>query len=218
MQRVARQLHKLVKRGLLIPSDDFDVEKLPDGRHRVHLRAKPQALTASPAPPPPTTCPASITAVFSGITVDCGCIDWTNGSIHAFNATDVDANHSYSMSSSNPCNFYSNGDHDIVQVSTYFSTGCSGLINALNYQDALVIFFTDGYWRVWYQSSFNIFNFLFYARVASSIGVPPTSTSNQITSCGSTPWNDDPDFETLFGSPPGGMQAIGHGGTLSITA
>jgi hypothetical protein len=40
MFSAAGKLHKLVKRGLLIPSEDFDVEKLPDGRHKVHLRKK----------------------------------------------------------------------------------------------------------------------------------------------------------------------------------
>jgi hypothetical protein len=38
MFKSAGELSKLIDRGILIPSDDFDVEKLPDGRHKVHLR------------------------------------------------------------------------------------------------------------------------------------------------------------------------------------
>jgi hypothetical protein len=170
-------------------------------------------------PNPCGACPAGMTTAFSGISVDCGCIDWHSGDVNAFNATDVDVNRSYSLTKDafTPCNFYSASDHDIVEVKRYFSTGCDGLKDDLNYQDALAIFFTAGYWRIWYQSSFNPFNFVFYARVAGSTGFPPSPIANQITTCSSTPWNDDPDFEALFGFPPSDMQAIGHGGSLTIT-
>lgn len=71
MQQTIDTLNNLVDRGIFVPSSDFSVERLPDGREKLHLLKKVKAAGCAP----------SITITFSGILFDCGCITGTHENI-----------------------------------------------------------------------------------------------------------------------------------------
>ncbi len=166
-------------------------------------------------------CPETMTATFSDIVVDCGCQLPPIESVNYVNVTDIAVNQDFTSDTPEDCHFFF-FDPDPPQIAHVLarcdSNTCDGFC-ADDFDDTqgLQIFFVDGVWRIWYQTFILLNAFLFYYKAAGSIGSPPTGVTNQITTCGDRPWDSDPDFATLFGSPAADVYAVGHGGTIIIT-
>jgi hypothetical protein len=159
----------------------------------------------------PCLCPSSINIAFSGITVNCGCV---NADGQPLIATNIGVNMSDAIASSSDCLYQTDSDANVIHVALYLAGDCSGSpTTEFDDVDVISIYFDGTDWRIVYTTSFANRLALFYARVAGTIVPPAVPIANQITGCGVYPWLSDP-------LPPGILSnatPVGHGGTITIT-
>src|SRR5438046_639268 len=85
MKESIRQLQRIHDKGYFAPSADFGVERLPDGRQRLHLLKKLKG-----------GCPPSITVTISGLLLDCGPLP-AGGGDDGVEYTDVSINGTFTL-------------------------------------------------------------------------------------------------------------------------
>jgi hypothetical protein len=201
MFKSARQLHKLVKRGLLIPSADFDVEKLPNGQHRVHLRKKlistAMAVTAS-------------SVRFSGVTFCAYSPCLTAHIFSEISINDVDIpviDQIYTGTS--PGASWVNGDESSldltarVLMTSYVDDDCSGgTFGTTNYTAQVHLSYSAGTWTVVLDvnapDEFSPGDFTLFSGSGTSM-----SFSNTLSAC-----------DAVWYNPP---MTLATGGTVTIT-
>jgi hypothetical protein len=175
---VAKELDRLHKLGYFVESDDFWVERLPDGRVRLHLKKK---LIAG------HVCPhiGDITITFSGITFGCGCQPSLDATFSAI-ASDIGVNDTFvveRITTGPPEDFWATlPPSSTFSYDLWDSPGCSG--DPGDHQESrgeIDIRCSASGWSIIFHDP-GVFNFLFF-KATGILTNQPTNIPNQAV-CG----------------------------------